>query len=79
MNHSTATCENIEREYAEFLKMQRAEILSGKITVRWSQACCGYRLRSGRSAVPGVESFMSESDAWDWLLETHGIAKPNKP
>jgi len=62
--------------HTELVAEQKAAILSGKITVRWSQARAGFTIRSGRSQVVGTESFSSETDAWEWLLETHGIARP---
>lgn len=52
------------------------ELRSGKITVKWSQAHAGYRIRAGRNAVLGLETFICESDAWNYLKETHGITKP---
>lgn len=52
---------------------QKADILAGKLSVRWSQARAGYVIRSGRSAVLGLETFISERQAWAWLEETHGI------
>ncbi len=57
----------------KFNEEQRKEILSGNISVRWSQACCGYRIRVGRSPVLGLESFMTEEAAVEWLKETHNI------
>ncbi len=62
----------LEECRAEELK----ELQSGKITIKWSQANAGYRIRAGRNAVLGLESFVSESDAWEYLKETHGINRP---
>lgn len=67
---------DLEAQHAAFLEQQRAEITKGKIAVRWSQARCGYILYSGRSPVLGLETFISESSAWEWLEETHNIKKP---
>lgn len=66
----------LDRQYAEHLAQQKAEILAGKITVKWSQARCGYCIRSGRSSVLGLETFISEGAAWEWLKETHNIDQP---
>ena len=66
---------NHERLYAQHLARERADLLAGKISVRWSQAVCGFRIWSGRSPVLGLESFMTKSQAWTWLEETHGIKK----
>ena len=60
----------------EHLARQKAEILAGKITVKWSQARCGYCIRSGRSSVLGLKTFISEGAAWEWLKETHNIDQP---
>ena len=62
----------LEECRAEELK----ELQSGKITVKWSQANAGYRIRAGRNAVLGLETFICESDAWQYLEETHGIKRP---
>jgi hypothetical protein len=64
---------DIDAKHAEYLATQKAEILAGKIRVRWSQARCGYEIRSGRNAVLGTPTFVCETDAWAWMEETHGI------
>ena len=63
----------IETEYDKMMADQRAELASGKISIRWSQSHAGYRIRAGRNALLGVETFISESDAKTWLAENHGI------
>ena len=63
----------IESEYAKMMADQRAELASGKISIRWSQAHAGYRIRASRNALLGVETFISESDAKTWLADNHGI------
>ncbi len=73
MTATTASNENLRRQYTQHLAGQRAELSTGKITIRWSQACCGYRIRVGRNALLGVDSFISELDAKEWLKERHGI------
>jgi len=64
--------------YQATMEVQKAALLSGKITVRWSQARAGFAIRSGRSPVDGTPVFCCEGDAWEWMLETHGIGKPAK-
>ena len=64
---------SIEDAYAKAFAEQREEILSGKLSIRWSQACCGYRIRAGRNALLGVETFMTEKAAIEWMKETHNI------
>lgn len=70
---NTSAC---EAKYADYLVTQKAEILAGKIRIRWSQARGGYEIRSGRNAVLGCPTFCCESDAWEWMEETHGINHP---
>lgn len=65
----------LEARIAQDKAQQRADLLAGKISVRWSQTSCGFRIWSGRSPVLGLETFMTESQAWAWLEERHGIKK----
>jgi hypothetical protein len=64
---------SIEAAHSKHLAAQREEILSGKISVRWSQACCGYRIRVGRNALLGVDSFTTKEEALEWLKQTHNL------
>lgn len=66
---------DIDAKHADCLASQKTDILAGKLRIRWSQARCGYEIRSGRNAVLGTPTFVCESDAWAWLDETHGITK----
>lgn len=59
--------------FEKAMAVQRADLLKGKLAVRWSQARCGYVIWSGRSSVLGLETFISESAAKVWLLETHNL------
>ncbi len=62
-----------DAKYADYLATQKADIMGGKIRIRWSQSRCGYEIRSGRNAVLGCPTFICEGDAWEWIEETHGI------
>lgn len=62
-----------EAQFAAAKEQQRADLTVGKITVRWSQGRCGYVIWSGRTMVLGLEIFISEAAAWNWLEETHNI------
>jgi len=65
-----------DAKYAYYLATQKAEILAGKIRIRWSQARGGFEIRSGRNAVLGCPTFCCEGDAWEWIQETHNINQP---
>jgi hypothetical protein len=58
---------------ARFMRQQFNDLTRGKISIRWNNARCGYVIYSGRNVVLGLESFMTEQAAEEWLWETHGL------
>lgn len=58
-----------------FKRQQFADLTRGKISIRWNQGRCGYVIYSGRFVVLGVECFMTEEQAEEWLMENHGLRK----
>lgn len=65
-----------EASHLAVMEQQKADLAKGKFSVRWSQARCGYVIYSGRYYVPGLETFTTKQEAWEWLKETHNIEKP---
>jgi hypothetical protein len=57
----------------DFKSKQRTELLRGKLTVRWLQSTASYHIFSGNRRPSGIEGFIHEDEAAEWLNETHGI------